>query len=263
MNLKWPAIVDAAARIVASYDDTGVTLRQLFYRLVAAELLPNTIDAYKGLSSHTAAGRRAGTFPALIDRNRSIHRHAAWDSPEDAREALRRQYRRDRTEGQEHTVYVGVEKSTMIEQLETWFSGLGLPILALAGYSSQTYADEVHQDAVYQARPAVLLYAGDFDPSGLDIQRDFCFRSDCFDVVRHIALSESQVNDFALPSQPVKAKDSRAAKFIAKYGRGVVELEALPPETLRELYQTALTEFWDVSAYEASIDREAAERATL
>ncbi len=35
-RLDWPPIIDRAAQIVASYD-TGVTLRQLFYRLVAAQ----------------------------------------------------------------------------------------------------------------------------------------------------------------------------------------------------------------------------------
>jgi len=53
------AIPQQAAAIVRSYD-TGVTLRQLFYRLVAAHLLPNTTTAYKGLSSQTAEARRAG-----------------------------------------------------------------------------------------------------------------------------------------------------------------------------------------------------------
>ena len=263
-SLKWPPIVAEAAEVVDSYAGTGVTLRQLFYRLVAAEILPNTTNAYKHLSKCTAEARRAGTFPALIDRGRDIHRHAHWDSPEDARESLRRQYRRDRTEGQEYSVYVGVEKSGMIVQLRSWFGDLGVPILALGGYSSQTYADDVREDADDQERPAVLLYAGDFDPSGEDIPRDFCERADCFDEVRRVALSAAQVQHYGLPPLPGKSTDSRAAGFVAKHGSLMqVELDALPPDTLHGLYQDALDEFWDVSAYVASMDREAAERAEL
>jgi hypothetical protein len=100
MNRTWPPIVAEAARIVTSYEDTGVTLRQLFYRLVAAELLANTQTAYKGLSKSTAAARRAGPFSALIDRTRAIHRHVSWDGPDDALCTLRAQYRRNRSEGQ-------------------------------------------------------------------------------------------------------------------------------------------------------------------
>ena len=51
-----------------------MTLRQLFYRLVAAEILPNTRVAYQTLSARPAAARRNGSFPALIDRTRRIHR---------------------------------------------------------------------------------------------------------------------------------------------------------------------------------------------
>ena len=66
----WPSLLAHAAQIVSSYD-TLVTLRQLFYRLVAAQRLPNTTNAYKSLSHHTAEARRAGTFPALMDRGRT------------------------------------------------------------------------------------------------------------------------------------------------------------------------------------------------
>ena len=41
-RIEWPAIIDRAAAIVRSYD-TSVTLRQLFYQLVSAQLLPNTV----------------------------------------------------------------------------------------------------------------------------------------------------------------------------------------------------------------------------
>ena len=261
-NLRWPPIVAEAARIVESYEDTGVTLRQLFYRLVAAELLPNTTTAYSTLSDRTAVARRAGTFPALIDRGRAIHRHVWWDSPEKAREALRRQYRRDRTEGQRYTIYLGVEKSGMIAQLEHWFGDLGTPILALGGYASQSYVDDVRADAE-QGRDSVLLYAGDFDPSGEDIPRDFAARAGCFAAVRRIALTPEQVDAYHLPEQMVKQKDTRAPKFVAKYGRGVVEMDALPPDVLSGLYRGAIVEFMDMSAYHESLAREAAEKARL
>jgi hypothetical protein len=168
----WPELLVAAADIVDSYE-TGVTLRQLFYRLVAAKLLPNTTSAYKGLSSKTAEARRQGEFPDLIDRGRLIHRRAHWASPAEALQALARQYRQDRTEGQDVSVYIGVEKAGLVMQLESWFGDLGIPILALGGYSSQTYVDDVVADVEDQDRPAVLLYSGNFDPSGEDIDRDF------------------------------------------------------------------------------------------
>jgi hypothetical protein len=61
-----------------------VTLRQLFHRLVSAQVILNTQCAYKRLSELTAQARREGTFPALIDRSRQVHEDLAFTSPEQA-----------------------------------------------------------------------------------------------------------------------------------------------------------------------------------
>lgn len=263
MHLKWGPILEKAAEIVRSYD-TGVTLRQLFYRLVAAEVLPNTQVAYKTLSARTAEARRDGWFPALIDRHRVIHRNRAFTGPDAARSWLSRIYRRDRTEMQRVVLYLGVEKSGIVEQLEDWFGDFGIPILALGGYSSQTYVDEIAADVEAQGRPAALLYAGDFDASGEDIDRDFLARGACFDEVVRVALSAEQVAQHNLPAQMGKAGDPRAARFVARHGCLVqVELDALPPDVLRDLYDGAIQRFWDVSAYEAVLRQERAERLAL
>ncbi len=259
-RINWDALVPEATAIVESYD-TGVTLRQLFYRLVASEQLPNTSTAYKGLSRVTAAARREGRFPKLIDPTRTINRLTAFPDPDTARDWLADIYRRDRTEGQDATVYLGVEKAGILEQLKAWFGDYGVPIVALRGYSSQSFVEEVRRDVERYGRPGVLLYAGDFDPSGMDILRDFLERTDCFGRVDRIALNSEQIETYNLPPLPGKATDSRAAGFIGQYGRLVqVELDALPPEILRGLYEDAFGRYWDVSTFEGVRERERAER---
>lgn len=262
-RLDWQYILERAKQIVQSYD-TGVTLRQLFYRLVAAEIIPNTQTAYKTLSAKTAAARREGWFPDLIDRTRSIHRYRTFSDPQEARDWLARIYRRDRTEGQEWSVYLGVEKSGIVEQLLAWFGDLGIPILALGGYASQSYVDQVAEDVEEQGRPAVLIYAGDHDPSGEDIDRDFLERARCFEEIRRVALNAEQVEEYDLPPQPGKETDSRAARFVEKHGELVqVELDALPPDVLRDLYRDAILDYWDEDTLQAVLAQEADERASL
>jgi hypothetical protein len=252
----WTPIIERAAEIVRSYE-TGVTLRQLFYRLVSAQLIGNTQAAYKRLSSLTAEARRAGDFPDLIDRGREIHLPTHFTSVGNALFNIMRWYRLDRTEGQDVSLYLGVEKNGMVEQLSAWFGDLGVPILALGGYSSQTYVDDVVAHVEAQERPAVLLYAGDFDPSGEDIDRDFEERTDCWDKVVRVALSAAQVRQYRLPPNPGKATDSRAAAFVARHGELVqVELDALDPNDLRTLFTEAVGAFWDTSAYELVRERE-------
>ncbi|MPZ14360.1 MAG: hypothetical protein GEU73_08035 [Chloroflexi bacterium] len=262
-SIDWGHVLERAAAIVRSYD-TSVTLRQLFYRLVSAQLIPNTENAYKGLSRITAKARRAGDFPDLIDRGRTIHRYETFANPADALNKLATWYRLDRTQGQPVSLYLGVEKAGLVVQLQSWFGALGVPVLALGGYASQTYVDDVVDDTQEQEREAVLLYAGDFDPSGEDIDRDFTARTDCWDDVQRIALTAAQVRDFRLPVMPGKASDSRSAGFIAKHGAlAQVELDALDPNALRGLVQTAIDAYWDTSRYEAVVAREVRERATL
>lgn len=257
----WKAILVHAAAIVRSYA-TGVTLRQLFYRLVSVQLIANNVTSYKQLSSRTAAARRRGEFPDLIDRGRTIHQHAHWTSPADAIDSLAAQYRLDRTAGQDTSIYIGVEKAGLVMQLDSWFGQLGIPILALGGYSSQTYVDEVVQHV--NDRPAVLLYAGDFDPSGEDIDRDFVDRTGCWDKFVRVALNAEQVTEHDLPPAMGKATDSRAGAFTARHGRLVqVELDALPPDVLQRLYADALAEFWDTSKFDAVLVQERADVACL
>ena len=174
----WPSIIERAAEIVLSYD-TSVTLRQLFYRLVSEQTIPNTTTAYKRLSALTAQARRANEFPDLIDRGRTIHRYAYWPDIQTALAEVKEYFRLDRTLGQDVSIYLGVEKAGIVDQLQSWFGHLGIPVLALGGYSSQTYIDEVAQDTTIHNRGAVLLYGGDFNPSGEDIDRDFVERTDC------------------------------------------------------------------------------------
>src|SRR5207245_3760518 len=111
-------------------------------------------------------GRRDWLFPELVDQAREIHRSKTFESPEEAREWVARIYCRDRTEGQERQLYIAAEKATMVAQLRQWFGGLGVPIVALRGYASQTYIDEIKKDMDHEEfdneRSSVVIYAGDF-----------------------------------------------------------------------------------------------------
>jgi hypothetical protein len=262
-RIDWMHVLEEAAPIVRGYAG-GVTLRQLYYRLVSAQLLPNTLTAYKGLSAKTAGARREGWFPALHDQTRNVRGYRTFASVADALEDLPYMYRRDRTAGQEYQLWVGVEKHALEGLVFGWFGDLGVPVVALGGYASQSYVDVVAHQVDLDGRKSVLIYAGDFDPSGEDIDRDFEERADCFDDVIRVALDAEQVESYGLPAAPGKTTDSRAAAFEARHGALVqVELDALDPNDLRRLYQDAIDNFWDLSVYDEVVAAEVRERAEL
>ena len=281
-RLNWAPIIERAAEIVRSYD-IAVTLRQLFYRCVSAELLPNTQGAYKSLSSHTADLRRNGEFPALYDRGRNILQATYFAGPAHAVRSLLGWYRLDRTAGQDHQVWLGVEKNALAGLMEEWFDDYGVPVLPLGGYSSESIDREVRQQVERDGRPAVLIYAGDFDASGMDIGRNFIDQTDCWDHTLRVSLSEQQIEDMSLPVLEGKPLDARAPGFIAahpvihaRHNFGFVthkskryripvqvELDAVDPQILHDLYEDALLRFWDDNAHQDVLDQEDADKSVL
>jgi hypothetical protein len=262
-RLNWRDILKRGKEIVDS-SAIGVTLRKLFYKLFSAGILPNTHSSYKTLSHCTAKARRAGTFPRLLDRTRGIIRRNEFGSADDALAALIRCYSHDRDADQSHSLYLGVEKRGIEDLLQHWFGDKGIPILPLGGYASQTFADDVHDDIEEQGRPAVLIYAGDYDPSGKDISRDFIKRVGNFDEVIRVALNYQQVRKFKLPEAPHKENDSRNASFLESEGHLMqVELDALEDEDLRKLYADVITKFWNPKIANRILKSEARERRRL
>jgi hypothetical protein len=258
---EWAPILDRAAEIVEEYE-TAVTLRQVFYRLVAAGLIENSESDYKHLSRRSAELRRLGAFPALLDRTRAIERHPTWASPAEALDLIARAYRRDLLAGQTALPIVVVEKATLIAQVVAWFGDLCVPAVALRGYASESLERLVLELVEGDEREAVLLYCGDFDPTGEDIPRAFEANTDL--ELRRVALSAEQVAAYDLPPAPGKTSDSRAAGFELRHGRLVqVELEALDPDDLRSLLTAELDALIEPEAVEAEREREQGERARL
>jgi hypothetical protein len=261
VRLCWPPIIERAAEIAG---ETVMTLRQCFYILVSEGLIPNADSSYKGLSRLTAEARREGSFSSFIDGTRAILEPTTFDGAADAIGDIVRWYRRDRTEGQEWQLWIAGEKRTLAVQLRSWFGTLGCPIVVCAGYPSQTLCDDVRGQVLNDGRDALLIYAGDFDPSGEDIARDFVTRVDAFDDFVRVAVTPEQIDSLNLTPMPGKRSDARADAFEARHGELVqVEVEAIHPDTLRRLYQEAIDGVWDKSAYDSVCAREAQERADL
>ena len=169
------------------------------------------------------------------------------------------------------SVYLGVEKATMVAQLESWFAEHGLPVLALGGYASQSYVDEVRADSWQRIsayherngggiRDTVLLYAGDFDPSGdghrprLHEARTALLRQG-----RQVSRCHPRAGRRlqAAAGNPARRPTVARPAFVARHGRLVqVELDALDPPDLRDLYERALEPFWDVSAFKRLVAQE-------
>ncbi|MEV0493416.1 hypothetical protein [Streptomyces atratus] len=267
-RIHWPDMVDRARDIVTGYGEMGCTLRQVHYRLVAEGLIPNTPPTYRRLSSRLAQARRDGHFPDLIDTLREVHVPPAWDDTRDFLGDVADWFALDRTAGQKAALYVAAEKDTLRRMFTDWLADLGIPVLVVRGFSSQTYVDIVRARTARDPRPAVLLYVGDFDCSGDDIQRDWVARTNCWSTVERVLLTREQVLTYELPAAEGKRDDPRWPAFARRYGFDICqpvqwEVEALEPAELQRLVLEAVELYIDRAQLARQLAEERRQRRRL
>lgn len=237
-------LIAAAAGVLADAAAAGYrfTLRRVFYALVAAEHLPNTERAYKGLSETLNRARWSGllAMDCLDDLGRVADIPPSWRRPSDAVRDAAHWYRSDWWADADPTVEVWAEKAAVAGIVGPVADEYGVPFLACRGFSSLTALAEAADRL--DGRDTVLLYVGDHDPSGLDMDRDLSDRLEglgaCIRLER-LALTVDQIDEHQLPPQPTKEADSRARGYSAEHG-GSWELDALPADMLAGLVREAI-----------------------
>jgi hypothetical protein len=272
-------LLESVRAVLAQYPGTAVTVRQLYYRLVAAAAIPNSLRSYKNLVAALTTWRRRKELPvaAFEDRTRGMSRlDKGWraDDPKGwvrawFAEAVKRskEYQLARWSGQQYRVVVAVEKQALEGPFSEVCEELAVDLAVCRGYPSLSFLNEVAAamrkgDPAQDGRTNVLLYFGDFDPSGLNIpevvSRDL---GEFFRVpfeFRRVALTREQIDARTLPPAPVKLTDSRANGFVDQHGEEVYELDAIEPNELQDLIREAVGEWFDDEVLEER-DRQVAE----
>jgi hypothetical protein len=85
LSMRARVLIETCNEIIANYQAQGfdLTLRQLYYRLVAARVLPNRQREYRRLGRIINDARLAGLvdWRAIVDRTRELRGNSHWDSP--------------------------------------------------------------------------------------------------------------------------------------------------------------------------------------
>lgn len=258
------ALIDTMNAIIEDYLAQGfvLTVRQLYYQLVAKDVVANTIQEYKRIASIINDAKLAGLvdWDAIEDRTRDFVRQTRWESGSAILDAAATGFHMDMWKGQNNRLFVIVEKEALVGVLEGVCREFDMPLLAARGYPSGSVLREFAlQDMLpslqEQDQTPVLLHLGDHDPSGIDMSRDlsdrlslFCEEGGAFEFKR-IALNMAQVKKLKPPENPAKVTDSRFEGYRRVHGESSWELDALSPAYLATLIRENVIPYIDQATW--------------
>ena len=264
--------------ILEEYRKMGfrLSLRQLYYQLVARDYIENSQRSYKNIGSLVSNARQAGLidWDMIEDRGRETVFSPHWDSPAEIVEAAARQFRIDKWKDQIWHIEVMVEKDALSGVLEPVCRELDIRITANKGYSSSSTMYEIGQrlkdKCLLEGKLICVVYLGDHDPSGIDMTRDIEERLSLYSnlkdgmiEVERIALNYDQVELWQPPENPAKESDSRFESYRDRFGESSWELDAIEPRRLASLVREEVLSRRNETIWEGAVDAENAMREQL
>jgi hypothetical protein len=259
-----------------------LTVRQVFYQLVAALIIPNRHSEYRKVSEIGTKLRTLGALPwrAIEDRTR---RTTGKRGMSDVRQYIETEihgflrpeyYGRCYVQKQHVYVEVSTEKDALSSIMEEETYAFCTRLNVVRGQVSATMVEQIAtrmDRAIMRGQRPVLLHCGDLDPTGIAIpkaiQRNLSERHGIDCDVRMVALTPDQVQKYNLPLalDAIKPKDPNLDKWLREFGPGQspVELDALRPDIIREIVRDALMGCYDMDDFKQQKMLEAQERDVL
>ncbi len=169
---------------------------------------------------------------------------------------------------QPNYVEVWIEKQALANTFSSFLKGLDVRIVVNKGYSGWSFLHEncIRLRGVKRSGKEIhILYFGDFDPSGDDMENHLNEALHYFGLgdvdFQRIAVTEEQIGQFNLPPMPNSKEtidkvnnDTRKNGFIRKYGRlYIVELDALlaiVPDEFKSIVQESVDQFFGRGIYQ-------------
>jgi hypothetical protein len=243
----------------------GVCYRLFVVALIASMEKPDT----NKISRILTRAREDGLIPWewIVDDSRVIGGERGFRDLAQYGLAVERSYRRNFWEREKHRIILISEKGTVAGILRPVLEETGVSFFSVRGFNSATKVHDLAEQISSDARHYILLYVGDWDPSGMFMSevdfpgrlREYGARNFTF---QRIALTAPDLEE--LPSFPAvnKIKDKRYRWFVEHYGADCWELDAMDPNVLRNRVLSFIEPYRDKVSWERHLVIEAAERRT-
>jgi hypothetical protein len=166
---------------------------------------------------------------------------------------------------QKNLVEIWIEKEALSSTISNWVESHYIRIRVNKGYSSWTFiynnVEQLKQLLQYHDK-IIILYLGDLDPSGVDIQRFLQEALEYFELpkekveLKRLAITPEQVEYFGLPPKPEDAetleklgRDPRSKKYTLDYAVELDSLVAYVPSEFRKMIDETIREYFDEELY--------------
>lgn len=244
-----------------------LTIRQIFYRLVAQYDYDKTEQAYGRLINYLGRARRAQLVPfnAIRDDGAIARGPGGYDNVREWIETSRddaENFNFRRMQFQPVRVELFCEAAGMVPLLSDAVADYGVNVYSGGGFNSLTTVRRTAQRVTNDSRMSVIINFGDYDPSGESIFDSFRQDVEAFvwqtkagaDVrFDRVALTEDQVDEMGIPTAPPKSSDSRSKNWIGD----TAQLEAIPPDELAQMAVNAVEAELDLEILDQTKEREA------
>lgn len=267
-------LIEEADAIVREYQEQGydLTLRQLYYQLVARDIIPNRQAEYSRLGGIIKNARLTGLidWASIVDRTRNVKSNPHWETPREILNACIGSFQMDKWRTQKCRPEVWIEKDALRGIIEGICSELDVPHFSCRGYTSISEmwgAGQRFLRWLEEGQQPIVIHLGDHDPSGINMSEDILKRLTMFMgadlAVLRIALNWDQIEKFNPPPNPAKQTDSRYEAYVQRFGDKCWELDALEPDVLVRLIRETVLSLRDEDAWEEAVQQENVHVATL
>jgi hypothetical protein len=248
-------LVAAAEEILSKIQPASV--RALCYQLFVADLI---LDMGKSSTNRVSRQLRIAReeeevpWEWIVDESRHAETVSQWANPDEIIASAVKSYRRDDWQDQDYRVEVWSEKGTVRGTLAPVLNTYGVTFRVMHGYASATVVNDVAEMSNESDKPLIVLYVGDWDPSGLDMSEvDLPRRLTEYGAdieFRRIALTRDDLEGLPSFAPETKRKDPRYHWFMKQIKTPCYELDAMPPPQLRSRVESEIRGLIDLGVWD-------------
>jgi hypothetical protein len=281
---KQRDLVEKVKAILHQYQEHGsMTVRQIFYRLVATQGYEKTEKSYNNLAEMLVKARRGRvmSFWKIRDDGDTHIGPSGFTSREGLIRGIKysvENFTLRPSLGQPVYIIIMCEAAGMAPMVARMVEPYGCSVVSGGGFNAVSgkyrLADEIADRYRDEERRTIVLHIGDYDNSGVHIFSSLAEDVEGFldDLLPgkdwgqfyRIALTEDQVMAFNLPTGIAKETDNRSFPGIDGDGTSTAQAEALDPDTLRMIVETSIHDvFWDQRIADEVKAQQEVDRAAL